>query len=222
MPELEELPTDEELQEVPVRNMVDRLEGHPHGQILEKNVVDMEDASKMMAEGIPVYVKAVVSHTTQSSSQGSFKHKGVEQGAGSSRAGKTRRSVPIHPALEERYTPLHRRDEPVYQRSSVTARGNESGNSRPHLQQPYGVTNPVNQPALIGYPRTKASGESSTTKHRLLHASGPHPIPPPDDPNRVGKRVKVRQLSCRVSMKFRVMRANLYNQDLGLNPLDKW
>ncbi|KZV18175.1 hypothetical protein F511_21765 [Dorcoceras hygrometricum] len=35
----------------------------------------------------------------------------------------------------------------------------------------------------IGYPRTKASGESSTTKHRLLHESGPHPIPPPDDPN---------------------------------------
>ncbi|KZV06851.1 proteasome activator subunit 4 [Dorcoceras hygrometricum] len=30
---------------------------------------------------------------------------------------------------------------------------------------------------------TRASGESSTTKHRLLHASGPHPIPPPDDPN---------------------------------------
>ncbi|KZV33830.1 hypothetical protein F511_29073 [Dorcoceras hygrometricum] len=35
----------------------------------------------------------------------------------------------------------------------------------------------------IGYPRTRASGESSTTKHRLLYASGPHPIPPPDDPN---------------------------------------
>ncbi|KZV41340.1 carboxyl-terminal-processing peptidase 1, chloroplastic [Dorcoceras hygrometricum] len=34
----------------------------------------------------------------------------------------------------------------------------------------------------IGYPRMKASGESSTTKHRLLHASGPHPIPPPHDP----------------------------------------
>ncbi|KZV26226.1 hypothetical protein F511_44077 [Dorcoceras hygrometricum] len=34
----------------------------------------------------------------------------------------------------------------------------------------------------IGYPRMKASGESSTTKHRLLHASGPHPIPPPNDP----------------------------------------
>ncbi|KZV44653.1 non-lysosomal glucosylceramidase [Dorcoceras hygrometricum] len=35
----------------------------------------------------------------------------------------------------------------------------------------------------IGYPRMKASGESSTTKHRLLHASRPHPIPPPNDPN---------------------------------------
>ncbi|KZV52923.1 hypothetical protein F511_19079 [Dorcoceras hygrometricum] len=35
----------------------------------------------------------------------------------------------------------------------------------------------------IGYPRTKASDESSTTKYRLLHASGPHPIPPPNDPN---------------------------------------
>ncbi|KZV41816.1 ABC transporter B family member 21-like [Dorcoceras hygrometricum] len=27
------------------------------------------------------------------------------------------------------------------------------------------------------------SGESSTTMHRLLHASGSHPIPPPNDPN---------------------------------------
>ncbi|KZV33008.1 hypothetical protein F511_23181 [Dorcoceras hygrometricum] len=34
----------------------------------------------------------------------------------------------------------------------------------------------------IGYPRMRASGESSTTKHRLLHASGSHPIPPPNDP----------------------------------------
>ncbi|KZV28730.1 hypothetical protein F511_31044 [Dorcoceras hygrometricum] len=63
----------------------------------------------------------------------------------------------------------------------------------------------------IGYPRIKASGESSTTKHRLLHASGPHPIPPPTDPNRVDKRVKVRHLSCRVSMTFRVVRTNQYN-----------
>ncbi|KZV43979.1 carboxyl-terminal-processing peptidase 1, chloroplastic [Dorcoceras hygrometricum] len=45
----------------------------------------------------------------------------------------------------------------------------------------------------IGYPRMKASDESSTTKHRLLHASGPHPIPPPNDP-----------------------KTNQYNQDLGL------
>ncbi|KZV36822.1 hypothetical protein F511_03546 [Dorcoceras hygrometricum] len=34
----------------------------------------------------------------------------------------------------------------------------------------------------IGYPRMRASGESSTTIHRLLHASGSHPIPPPNDP----------------------------------------
>ncbi|KZV26579.1 hypothetical protein F511_07544 [Dorcoceras hygrometricum] len=36
---------------------------------------------------------------------------------------------------------------------------------------------------IIGYPRMSVSGESSTTMHRLLHASGSHPIPPPDDPN---------------------------------------
>ncbi|KZV49859.1 serine/threonine-protein kinase svkA-like [Dorcoceras hygrometricum] len=34
----------------------------------------------------------------------------------------------------------------------------------------------------IGYPRISASGESSATIHRLLHASGSHPIPPPNDP----------------------------------------
>ncbi|KZV47979.1 hypothetical protein F511_18320 [Dorcoceras hygrometricum] len=45
----------------------------------------------------------------------------------------------------------------------------------------------------IGYPRMSASGESSTTMHRLLHASGPHPIPPPND-----------------------LKTNQYNQDLGL------
>ncbi|KZV40653.1 hypothetical protein F511_34545 [Dorcoceras hygrometricum] len=45
----------------------------------------------------------------------------------------------------------------------------------------------------IGYPCIKASGESSTTKHRLLHASGLHPIPPPNDP-----------------------KTNQYNKDLGL------
>ncbi|KZV22860.1 hypothetical protein F511_27539 [Dorcoceras hygrometricum] len=45
----------------------------------------------------------------------------------------------------------------------------------------------------IGYPRMSASGESSTTMHRLLHASGSHPIPTPGDP-----------------------KTNRYNQDLGL------
>ncbi|KZV24511.1 dentin sialophosphoprotein-like [Dorcoceras hygrometricum] len=68
----------------------------------------------------------------------------------------------------------------------------------------------------IGYPRMSASGESLTTMHRLLHASGSHSIPTPYDPKRVGKRVKVRRLSCRVSMTFRVVRTNQYNQDLGL------
>ncbi|KZV19180.1 dentin sialophosphoprotein-like [Dorcoceras hygrometricum] len=34
----------------------------------------------------------------------------------------------------------------------------------------------------IGYPRMSASGESSTTMHRLLHASRSHPIPTPYDP----------------------------------------
>ncbi|KZV46436.1 dentin sialophosphoprotein-like [Dorcoceras hygrometricum] len=34
----------------------------------------------------------------------------------------------------------------------------------------------------IGYPRMSASGESSTTMNRLLHASRSHPIPTPYDP----------------------------------------
>ncbi|KZV21380.1 hypothetical protein F511_23971 [Dorcoceras hygrometricum] len=54
----------------------------------------------------------------------------------------------------------------------------------------------------IGYPRMSASGESSTTMHRILHASGSHPNPTPYDP--------------KVSMTFRVVRTNQYNQDLGL------
>ncbi|KZV22902.1 hypothetical protein F511_28525 [Dorcoceras hygrometricum] len=33
-----------------------------------------------------------------------------------------------------------------------------------------------------------ASGESSTTMNRLLHASGSHPIPPPDDPKDTASR----------------------------------
>ncbi|KZV54107.1 hypothetical protein F511_28866 [Dorcoceras hygrometricum] len=57
-------------------------------------------------------------------------------------------------------------------------------------------------PSDHGYPRMSASGESSTTMHRLLHASGSHPISTPYDP--------------KVSMTFRVVRTNQYNQDLGL------
>ncbi|KZV24463.1 pentatricopeptide repeat-containing protein chloroplastic [Dorcoceras hygrometricum] len=48
----------------------------------------------------------------------------------------------------------------------------------------YGLKGPYYS---IGYPRMSASGESSTTMHRLLHASGSHPIPPPDDPNNDSK-----------------------------------
>ncbi|KZV57393.1 hypothetical protein F511_11624 [Dorcoceras hygrometricum] len=44
------------------------------------------------------------------------------------------------------------------------------------------ATSPHDPLDSIGYPRMSASGESSTTMHRLLHASGSHPIPPPDDP----------------------------------------
>ncbi|KZV30224.1 molybdate transporter 2 [Dorcoceras hygrometricum] len=77
------------------------------------------------------------------------------------------------------------------------------------------ATSPHDPLDSIGYPRMSASGESSTTMHRLLHASGSHPIPTPYDPMSVGKRVKVTRLSCRVSMTFRVVRTNQYNQDLG-------
>ncbi|KZV46734.1 hypothetical protein F511_09961 [Dorcoceras hygrometricum] len=54
-------------------------------------------------------------------------------------------------------------------------------------------TNGLSSKNSIGYPRMSASGESSTTMHRLLHASGSHPIPTPYD-----------------------SRTNQYNQDLGL------
>ncbi|KZV36295.1 hypothetical protein F511_18710 [Dorcoceras hygrometricum] len=170
MPELEELPADEEHREMSVQNMVDRIEGHSHGhaiakqpaesheEIQEKNTVEMEEVYKMMAEGILVYVKAVVSHITQSKTQGSFKHKGVEQGVGSSRAGETRRSIPTPPSLDEMYTPPHQKDEAIFHRSPVMVRGNGNGNSRPHLQQPYSVTNPMIQPGLFEELRREAFG----------------------------------------------------------------
>ncbi|KZV16246.1 protein DEFECTIVE IN MERISTEM SILENCING 3 [Dorcoceras hygrometricum] len=83
------------------------------------------------------------------------------------------------------------------------------------------ATSPHDPLDSIRYLCTRASGESSTTKHRLLHATGPHPIPPPDDPNGVGKRVKVRCLSCRVSIAFRVV-GLICTTNLGLNSLDKY
>ncbi|KZV37052.1 hypothetical protein F511_11998 [Dorcoceras hygrometricum] len=51
------------------------------------------------------------------------------------------------------------------------------------------ATSPHDPLDIIGYPRMKASGESSTTKHRLLHASGPHPISPPNDPKYINQLV---------------------------------
>ncbi|KZV30011.1 Tau class glutathione S-transferase [Dorcoceras hygrometricum] len=131
----------------------------------------------------------------------------------------------------------------------------------------------------IGYPRMSASGESSTTMHRLLHASGSHPISPPDYPKKshspkssshaqhIELIIRITDSACknqlvvvsikygpfnpyipirsttigksrvakdpiamrtswrsnsdiagvtRVSMMFRVVRTNQYNQDLGL------
>ncbi|KZV23613.1 isoleucine N-monooxygenase 2-like [Dorcoceras hygrometricum] len=43
-----------------------------------------------------------------------------------------------------------------------------------------------------------ASGESSTTMHRLLHASGSHPIPPPNDPKSSVNRFGMDQLGASV------------------------
>ncbi|KZV24606.1 BTB/POZ and TAZ domain-containing protein 4 [Dorcoceras hygrometricum] len=121
--------------EVSVQEMVDRIEGHSHGHAMvkktaeqdgdapEKNDVSMEEASKMMAAE-------------------------TEQGAGSSRAGKARCSMPTPPSLEERYTPPHRREETGFQRIPTIVRGYENGNPKPHLHQLYNVNNPVNQPGL--------------------------------------------------------------------------
>ncbi|KZV23787.1 hypothetical protein F511_22451 [Dorcoceras hygrometricum] len=52
-----------------------------------------------------------------------------------------------------------------------------------HLVLWPGICHTIISSDSIGDPRTRTSDEFSTTKHRLLHASGPHPTPPPDDPN---------------------------------------
>ncbi|KZV26073.1 hypothetical protein F511_13951 [Dorcoceras hygrometricum] len=114
MPELEELQAaDDNQRRISVQGMVDRIEGQSHGQPVAKqhvvphghtpykDVADLEETSKVMAEGILVYVKAVVSHITQSTNQRNFQHKEPKQGVGSSGAGETHRSIPTPPILEE-------------------------------------------------------------------------------------------------------------------------
>ncbi|KZV24537.1 hypothetical protein F511_41070 [Dorcoceras hygrometricum] len=148
MPELEEFQAaDDNQRRISVQGMVDRIEGQshgqpvakrpavPHGHTPDKDVADLEEASKVMAEGILVYVKAVVSHITQSTNQRNFQHKEPKQGVGSSGARETHRSIPTPPILEERYTSPHRREETVFQKSPANVRGNENGNPRPHLHQ---------------------------------------------------------------------------------------
>ncbi|KZV26451.1 hypothetical protein F511_36418 [Dorcoceras hygrometricum] len=75
------------------------------------------------------------------------------------------------------------------QELSVIPRGSWGDVARRSYHDPLGKSGVViSEPQwFIGYPRMSASGESSTTMHRLLHASGSHPIPPPDDP-KSGKR----------------------------------
>ncbi|KZV35835.1 F-box family protein [Dorcoceras hygrometricum] len=63
----------------------------------------------------------------------------------------------------------------------------------------------------IGYPRMSASGESSTTMHRLLHASGSHPIPTPYYPNEKYKRRRF------VRSGYSVGRRDLPRQRLAFN-----
>ncbi|KZV15842.1 hypothetical protein F511_18599 [Dorcoceras hygrometricum] len=62
----------------------------------------------------------------------------------------------------------------------------------------------------IGYPRMRASGESSTTKHRLLHASGPHPIPPPNVPKVFHITLQLRFTTAAIRYKYTTI-ANDFN-----------
>ncbi|KZV32535.1 hypothetical protein F511_35350 [Dorcoceras hygrometricum] len=66
----------------------------------------------------------------------------------------------------------------------------------------------------IGYPRMSASGESSTTRHRLLHASGSHPIPPPNDPKKdrvlLKGRIPAGNLLIVAKLQLRHVKADLF------------
>ncbi|KZV38486.1 protein gamma response 1 [Dorcoceras hygrometricum] len=85
----------------------------------------------------------------------------------------------------------------------------------------------------IGYPPMSASGESSTTMHRLLHASWSHPIPTPYEPktnqynqdlglihstngNHLESPKEGSSIDHQSLNDVRVVRTNQYNQDLGL------
>ncbi|KZV48512.1 hypothetical protein F511_08411 [Dorcoceras hygrometricum] len=116
MPELEELQAADDNQRIiSVQGMVDRIEGQshgqpvakrpavPHGHTPDKDVADLEEASKVMAEGILVYVKTVMSHITQSTNKRNFQHKEPKQGVGSSRAGETVTTRSFRSPQLERY-----------------------------------------------------------------------------------------------------------------------
>ncbi|KZV37651.1 hypothetical protein F511_03957 [Dorcoceras hygrometricum] len=65
-----------------------------------------------------------------------------------------------------------------------------SPHAAPNVAQPVRIKEGQRPASSIGYPRMSASGESSTTMHRLLHASGSHPFPPPDDPKALDEELE--------------------------------
>ncbi|KZV17188.1 ER membrane protein complex subunit 3 [Dorcoceras hygrometricum] len=73
----------------------------------------------------------------------------------------------------------------------------------------------------IGYPRMSASGESSTTMHRLLHASGSHPIPTPDDSKSDGREdierasMNTKQRACVFVNQCRIKPTSIFIEELG-------
>ncbi|KZV46298.1 interactor of constitutive active ROPs 2, chloroplastic [Dorcoceras hygrometricum] len=177
MPELEELQAaDDNQRRISVQGMVDRIEGQshgqpvakrpavPHGHTPDKDVADLEEASKVMAEGILVYVKAVVSHITQSTNQRNFQHKEPKQGVGSSGAGETHRSIPTPPILEERKTRETYYPGDVYHRMSWAYQREEENCSK--LQ-------PVSTHKIHGYSKKN----ESTMKTQRVRAAGHHDRP---------------------------------------------
>ncbi|KZV18708.1 hypothetical protein F511_37454 [Dorcoceras hygrometricum] len=192
MPELEELLTsDEDQQEISVQGMVDRIEGHSHGHTVakqpvephkyvpEKNVIDMEEASRVMVEGTLAHVKAVVSHATQSTNYGSFQSKEPGQGVGSSRAGEARRSIPTPRVMKRGTHPLIEEKKLV---SRETQRSlEETGKPKTPSTSAANKINPVNQPGLyeegvgMGFP---AGTRASILEMELIKLGGTILSPP--------------------------------------------